>query len=278
MQILDYKHIPPTERREGYFAIPELDRECSSVNQFIELANLNVELTVPTGVIYIDGFTITQAETGIGLTTSNKYTVAVCSGTSYVMHKWISSFGNPELVTRATSTTGTCASSLQALNLASEWLQSGVCKEVIVVGGERITKDTVRLFKELRIPLMCGDGFAYMRLGAEGNDIADTTWKFAYNKNPFAFTRDVLNNLTPGFPVDYVKLHATGSKSNTEAEQDLALLGVPLALKTVIGHTQGISGLLETCIVLSDATIKGKVLVVANGVGGFYGSCVLNRQ
>ena len=278
MRILEYKHIAPSELREGYFAIPELDRESSSVNQFIALANLNVKLTVPTGVIYIDGFTITQAETGIGLTTSNKYTVAVCSGTSYVMHKWISSFSNPELVVQATSTTGTCASSMQALNLASGWLQSGVCKEVIIVGGERITKDTVRLFKELRIPLMCGDGFAFMRLGAEGSDITETTWKFAYNKNPFAFTKESLNQLTPYFPIDYVKLHDTGSKSNTEAEQDLALLGTPLAYKQNIGHTQGISGLLELCIVLSDTSIKGNILAVANGVGGFYGSCILNKE
>lgn len=276
MQILDYKHIVPTEKREGYFAIPELDRTASAVNQFIELADLNIELKVPTGVIYVDGFSVTQSEMGLGATKPTGYKVAICSGTSYALHKWIASFKNPEMVTAGTSTSGTCASGIEALNIANEWIATGVCEEVIVIGGERITQDTIRAFRELKIPVICGDGFVYMKFG-KGTDITNTNWYYAYNKNPFVFEKEVLNNLIPHYEVDYVKLHSTGTDANNNAESDLMKLGKVLAYKDKIGHSQGISSILEMCIVLSDESIKGKILFIASGVGGFYGSCILHR-
>jgi len=276
MQILDYKHIVATERRDGYFAIPELERQKSSVKQFIELANLDIELIKPTGFIYVDGFTITQAESGLG-STAGKYVVAVTGGSSYALHKWISSFKTPEYVVAATITSGTCASGIQALMIAEEWLMLGVCEEVIVIGGERITEDTLRLFKELRIDIMCGDGFVYMKFGKGMGNLESINWKYAYNANPFTFTSHSLNTLIPDYPLDFIKLHGTGTPSNTEAEADLAELGIPLTFKSRIGHTQGISSLLEMCIVLSSDAIKGTILVLANGLGGFYGSCTLYK-
>jgi hypothetical protein len=278
MQILSYKHIVPTERREDYFAIPELDRDLSSVNQFIKLADLNVELTKDTGFIYVDGFTISQAESGVSRNDSTKYLVALTCGTSYIMHKWIGSFKNPEHIKVATTTSGTCSSGVQALTIANSWLDSGICEEVIIIGGERTSKETLRSFREIKIKLMCGDGFVYMKLGAGGNDIVDSRFDFVYNRNAFYFTRDNLNTLIPSYPVDYVKLHGTGTPSNTEAEVDLAALATPIAYKQDIGHTQGISSLLEVCMVLSDDSIKGTILAVANGAGGFFGACTINKH
>jgi len=277
MQILDYKHIAPSEKREGYFAIPELVRNTSSVNQFIKLSQLDIELTKPTGFIYVEGFAISQAESGVTNKVTGKYTVAVCSGTSFIMHKWLSTFKNKHFIRAATNTTGTCASGMQALHIAREWMETGVCEEVILIGGERITEDTIRLFKELRIGILCGDGFVYMKLGRGGVDIEHTKWRYAYNANAFSFTAETLNNLIPWYPVNYVKLHATGSPSNDAAEEDLAKLGIPITYKQNIGHTQGISSLLELCIVMADDSIRGSILVVANGVGGFYGSCTINK-
>ena len=77
------------------------------------------------------------------------------------------------------------------------------------------------------------------------------------------------------YPVDFVKLHGTGTTSNTEAEFGLSQLGGNILLKPDIGHTQGISSLLETCIVIDDIYVEGKVLCTANGFGGYYGAFTL---
>ena len=124
---------------------------------------------------------------------------------------------------------------------------------------------------------MCGDGFAYIKLGKGKDDIVNAKCNFVYNPNAFYFTKENLNTLIPSYPVDYVKLHGTGTPSNTAAETDLAALAIPLSYKHAIGHTQGISSLLEICMVLSDDTIKGRILAVANGAGGFFGGCTINK-
>lgn len=279
MQISEYSYRVGTEKREGYFAIPELKRDVSSANEFINLAALDIDVSKNTGFIYVDGFTVSQAESGVGKSISTRYMVAVCSGSSYIMHKWISSFKNPENLVCTEIVNGTCASGIQAIKKAEEWLESGKCEEVIVIGGERTSQDTLRLFKELKIDIMCGDGFVYLKLNNKhkSNSISNVNWKFAYNRNPFYFSKDQINTLIPDTPVDYVKLHGTDSPSNTEAESDLENIGIPIKYKKSIGHTQGISSLLETCIAMDDASIKGKVLVTANGFGGFYGSFTLTK-
>ena len=110
-----------------------------------------------------------------------------------------------------------------------------------------------------------------MRL-CNGKGINDPVWKYTYQQNPFYFPKEVLDTLIPEYPVDYVKLHGTGTPSNTEGESGLASIGTPITYKQDIGHTQGVSALLETCMVLDDSKIKGRILVTANGLGGFYGS------
>jgi hypothetical protein len=279
MQISEYKYITGTEQREGYFAIPELKRDVSSANEFIKLAALDINVKKNTGFIYVDGFTVSQAESGVGKSLSTKYMVAVCSGSSYIMHKWISSLSKPENIVCAEVVSGTCASGIQAIKKAQEWLDSGQCEEVIVIGGERTSQDTLRLFKELRIGIMCGDGFVYLKLNKKitSNTISHINWKFAYNKNPFYFSKEQINKLIPTIPVGYVKLHGTDSPSNTKAEEDLEDLGIPIKYKSAIGHTQGISSLLETCLVMEDNSVKNRVLVTANGFGGFYGSFILTK-
>lgn len=277
MQITQQYHIKATEKREGYFAIPELDRHKSSVQQFIALSGIApIKLTQATAFLYVDGFTTSQAEAGIG-NAPNKFQVALKTGSSYIAHEWVNQFENKHYLKHVNIITSTCAAGIQAVWEAQRLLDSGVCREVIIIGGERITEGTLRLFKELRIPVICGDGFVFLRLVDKGAQIHDIKWKYAYNENPFAFTKDTLNSLLPFYPVGYVKLHGTGSEANTEAEADLAEFATPLSYKQDIGHTQGISSLLETCIVLADDSIEGKVLITANGLGGFYGAFTLNK-
>ena len=281
MHIVEYKSIHGTEHREKYIAIPELDRYKPSVPQFIKLANLSIILDKPTAFLYVDGFSVAQSESGINTPKVKTYLPAIKSGSSYIAHQWIDTFKGLEHLLTVDIMSGTCAAGIHALYEAQRLLNEGDVKDVIIIGGERITDDTIRLFRELMIPITCGDGFFYMRLTetAEGcmHDIHDIKWKYHYNRNPFVFTEEVLNTLTPDYPVDYVKLHGTGTSANTESEAGLAMIGIPVVYKNTIGHTQGVSSLLETCLVLDDPEISGRVLVVANGLGGFYGSFTLEK-
>ena len=280
MQIVEYKYITPTIDRGEYIAIPELDRKDTTVNQFISITELKIPTNKPTGIILIEGFSIAQSESGIKPSKSEENVVTVKTGSSYALHKWIGQTTNPDNVVYATIVSSTCASGIEAIYVADKLLNKGVCEEVVIIGSERTTEDTISLFKELRIPVVCGDGFVYMKLakGDYVNTITKPRWLYSYNKNPFVFRKQTLNNLIPNSPVDYIKLHGTGTKANDLAESDLEKIALPLKYKCIIGHTQGISSLIETCLVLSDKSIFGNILVVANGFSGFYGSFILNKR
>lgn len=280
MRIIDYKYIIGTEPRDGYIAIPELDRQTPSVPQFIELANLTIKLTRPTAFIYVDGFSMSPSESGLNTTNVDNYMPVIKSGSPYIAHEWVYTFQNKEHLLKVDIMSGTCAAGIQALHEADRLLKSGTVQEVIIIGGERITQDTLRLFKELRIPVTCGDGFVFMRvdLAFNNTEIVHAQWKYHFSNNPFLFTLKAINTLNPGYPVDFVKLHGTGTEANEAAEAGLAKLGIPLRYKPKIGHTQGISALLETCMVLDDQNIQGNILVTANGLGGFYGAFTLVKR
>lgn len=275
MHIIDYTYIIGSIRNSKQVIIEGLSRDKPAAPQFINLAGLNIELTKPTAFIYVDGTTTSQADTGIGLG-NDKYSPAIKSGSTYTAHQWCSTFANIEFLRSMQVVAGTCASGIQAIAEAYKLLYYGEIEEVIIIGHERITADTLRLFKELGVPIVCGDGFVYMRL-EKGHDISDIKWKWAYNVNPFMFTRETLDTLIPAYRLGYVKLHGTGTESNKTAEQGLAERATPIRYKDVIGHTQGISALIETCLVLDDPKIRGRILVTANGLGGYYGAFTLTK-
>lgn len=277
MRIIDYKYIHGTSLKDGIVQIPELNRQKPATSQFIELSKLKLKLTVPTAFIYINGTTVHQSEAGLSQGIE-QYVPAIKTSSPYIAHQWLSIFENKEHLVSMEVTNGTCASAIQAVRRAMELLLNpyyGV-EEVVVIGHERICTDTVRMFKELGIDVTCGDGFVYMRFG-EGHDISRVHWNWAYNPNPFVFTRETLDTLIPSYRIGYVKLHGTGTSANAKAEQGLSDLATPLAYKPTIGHTQGISALLETCLVLDDPNIRGRILVVANGLGGYYGAFTLTK-
>lgn len=278
MRIIDYSCITGTYLRDNIVTIPELERGKPATPQFIELANLNVKLNCPTALICIDGTTVHQSEAGLSKGTE-QFCPAIKGTSPYIAHQWASSFENVEWLESVEVVNGTCASSIQAVSRAHDILndQWSDVTEVIVIGHERITPDTQRLFKELGINIVCGDGFVYMKFGKGGFEVAVPTWKWAYNKNPFVFTRETLDTLIPAYRIGYVKLHGTGTPANDAAEAGLAEIATGLTYKPLIGHTQGISALLETCLVLDDPNIRGRILVTANGLGGYYGAFTLTK-
>ena len=276
MRIIEYSSLHGTQKRNGYFAVTEFDRITPSTRQFTDLAGLNITLTKPTAFLYIDGVSFTASDAGIGTNAVSPTTAVIKTTSSYSTHCWVRTFKGNEHLVKVDTISSTCAAGIQALYEANKLLESGEVEEVIVIGCERISDATLKLFSELCIPITCGDGFVFMRL-AKGDGISDIKWKYRYNSNPFMFTKDTLDELTPSYPVDYVKLHATGTGANESAEEGLRKLGHNLRYKDLIGHTQGVSSLVETCMVLDDDSIQGKILVVANGLGGFYGSFTLDK-
>lgn len=280
MYIIDYRYIHGTEERPGYIAIPELSRTDTSVHQFIELAKLNIVLDKPTAFIYVDGFSVSQSEAGIKSSKTCSKIPAIKSAVSYTAHEWAYTFENKEHLQKVDITSGTCASGIQALYEANRLLNDGIIQEVIIIGGERITDFTMKAFKEMRIPITCGDGFFYMKVSNNNGkerkpQVNHIEWKYKYENNPFLFSRETIDTLTPAYPVDFIKLHGTGTTANTVAEAGLSEIAVPITFKHVIGHTQGVSSLLETCIMLDNPTLKGTIMVTANGFGGYYGAFAL---
>ena len=277
MQIIDYSYLVGSETKNRQIIIPELIRDKPATPQFIELINLKIKLTCPTAFIYVAGTLVDQSESGLHKGTET-YMPVIKSTSPYVAHQWASTFKNKMYLTSMEVVNGTCASAMHAIYRANKIIMNplNIAEQVIIIGQERTTPDTIRLFKELGIKIVCGDGFVYMRLG-KGIDISKPQWLWAHNDNPFKFTKETLNNLIPDYKVGYVKLHGTGTPVNDMAEFDLAALATPLVYKASIGHTQGISALLETCLLLEDSSIRGRILVVANGLGGYYGSFTLTK-
>lgn len=280
MLIKEYKYLAGTEKRDGYYAIPEMSRNDPCTPQYQKLLNLNIELTAKTAFIYVDGFSLSQAEPVFADGPKDLYVPAIKNGVSFMAHEWMRSFKNPQMITNFEIISSTCAAGIQAIKSAENFLSSKEVDEVIIIAAERTTFNTLRLFKELRIPIMCGDAFVYMKLVKGENTtsfprVVDAKWKFNFENNPFYFTRETLDNLIPKYNVDYVKLHGTGTKSNSVAEAGIAQLGKTIIYKDRIGHTQGASSLVETCMVLDNDKVSGNILVTANGLGGFYGSFLL---
>lgn len=276
MRVIDYKCITGSKLKDGIIVIPEIDRTNLATPQFQELSDLKVNLERKTALIYLAGASLCQSDADVGVLVHERYVPAIKYGHSYNAHSWVKSFENTENLVHMEVVEGTCASGINAVKRANELLMSMRVDEVIIIGYEKIPEGTKRLFKELRMPVTCGDGFAYMRL-ERGFELADFNWKWAYNPNPFVFTKKDLNTLIPDYRIGYVKLHGTGTAANTAAEEDLEALATPLVYKDKIGHTQGISALIETCLVLDNPKIRGRILVTANGLGGYFGSFTLTK-
>jgi hypothetical protein len=278
MHITDYKYIHGTEDRGNYIAIPELNRHKHSAQQFIKLANLDITLTRPSAFLYVDGVSLSPSESGLNQIDIKNYIPKIKGTAAYIVHEWVDTFKGIEYLQKVDVMSGTCAAGIQAVYEAQRILNEGIIKDVIIIGSERITEDTLTLFKQLQIPIICGDGFFYMKISCYEDDapmIFSPEWKYTHQRNPFMFPREVLDTLIPDYPVDFVKLHGTGTESNKEAEAGLASIAKVRVYKHVIGHTQGISALLETCILLDDCTVSGRILVTANGLGGNYGAFTL---
>ena len=123
MRIVDFHSVHGTEQRDGYIGIPRLSRESSSVAAFRRMANVNLVLTKPTAFIYVDGFTVSQAEAGLNDMCGGRKMPIIRSGSSYIAHEWIYRMTNPEFIQHVNIVSSTCAAGIQALYEAHKLLK-----------------------------------------------------------------------------------------------------------------------------------------------------------
>lgn len=176
----------------------------------------------------------------------------------------------------------TCASGLSAIHKAKQLFSVGYT-DVIVYAVDIIEETQLLLFKQIGVDLLCGDGIGILHLSVDGMyDIVDTTFCYNRDTSPMSVSSEgykkVLDNLNTE-EVDLIKTHGSGTDRNTIEEisaiEHIACRKVEY--KSEIGHTQGASSIVEICMML-DREEFNKALVLASGLGGFYGGCVIRRD
>jgi len=288
MFIKDYKYLVPTINVEDHNEIEGIDRESYTTRQYLDKIKAP-KLTKTTGILYAGGFNIHQSESRdvtsvnpryIGTINYQPTSMIIKESTVYSIHQWIGEMQNNELVVYANINGNTCASAMHSIYEAERLLKEGVCEEVIIIAEERTSFNTLRIFKEHRVPLVCGDGFAMITLTLEPTDIeiTDTKWFYSYHRNPFQTTSEAYIQVDTDKSIDNIKPHGTGTPTNTKAEQEIIRDRNAVYYKNIIGHTQGVSAALEICMLIDDNNVLGSTLCVASGLGGFYGSCILHKH
>jgi hypothetical protein len=267
-----------------YLVNPEVDVEGYMTAQYISMLEDYIASLKLTGkkcaVLYAGGVLLAASEgrntrkSGVKLRRKQlKSTLAIKEVSAYSMHKYIGMIEGNENVCYANINGNTCASSMYSLYEAEQLLKADF-DEVVIIAEEKTSYNTLRVFSESRIDLQVGEGVAIIHLAKNGTDITDCKWSYEYNRNPFLVTEEGYS--TVATEAEYINPHGTGTTTNESAEASLREGKEELRYKEDIGHTQGLSGLIEVCMVL-DENIKGDVLCVSSGLGGFYGSCVVHK-
>lgn len=277
MKVLSYKYIKPDE--DGI--VKGLDRQGYMSPQYIEVMGeylSTIQLNGKCAVLYAGGAMVTASEARnaedkmIYREHEKKSTVVIKELAAYSMHRWIGELSGREHVQYASINGNTCASSMYSLYEAEQLLNNGY-DEVVIIAEEKTAYNTLRIFDEHSIPLKVGEGCVVIHLSKDGSDITDCKWSYEYNRNPFGVTQSGYTKIMSHS--DMVKPHGTGTENNESAES-IFKDKPQLRYKEKYGHTQGVSGLLEVCMVM-DEDVSGDVLCVSSGLGGFYGSCIIHK-
>lgn len=277
MKVLSYKYIAPNE--EG--VVEGLDRSGYMTTQYIEMMSeylKTLELKGKCAVLYAAGAVLPASEArntedkGIYREKAKPSGACIRELAAYGMHKWIGVLNGRDNIRYANINGNTCASSMHSIYEAQKLLDEGY-DEVLIISEEKTSYNTLRIFDEHNINLKVGEACAVMHV-TKGDDITDCKWAYEYNRNPFGTTVSGYEQVVT--ECDYVKPHGTGTENNENAEKKVYGEIPQIRYKEVYGHTQGVSGLLEVCMVLDSGL--DNVLCVSSGLGGFYGSCLVHKR
>lgn len=276
--------------------LPLRDRYMSDVHAKLyakELDTFKGSPTLKTALLYIGG--------GLEHHSLSRYhqchtelprsTAVVKSQVGYAAHKYALLIGNIDYLS---INANACASAMYAIYEAQNLLDKEGFDEVFIVGEEWVEPNELLLYKQLGIGITCSDGFVVARFVKHNQTcftsaplFAKATWLFHQESACLNFSKAGYTKVLQNYKddqIDVVKTHGTGTDNNNEAEDgaiaDVLLSNVQkLYYKQSIGHSQGVSALLEICVSLDDANLQNKtILALASGLGNFYGGVLYRRS
>lgn len=250
------------------------------INKFSDSIK-QIKLDGKIGVMYAAGASLHQGESRIYTGSYTNSLEIQPSGpiikelTAYMLHKYIGLVHGNNDVVYANINSNTCASSMYSIWEAKQLIDNGTIDHAVIISEEKTSFNTIRIFYEHHINIRPGEGFALIVVSknGEGPKLLDAKWEYSYNKNPFLVNTDGYTKVK--CEADMVKGHKTGTDQNDLAEQEV--FGSTFGYKDKIGHCQGASGLIELCLILDDNKLNGRILCTASGLGGFYGSCLVEK-
>ena len=282
MKIKSYKYITGI-KTEDRVTIPEIDRSKYTSQVFSsEMLSYvrGIETNGRTALLIAGGPAIHHSDTRNVNGLAVEGTVVVKSQIGYNMYSIARMFKCE--IDYVSINTNTCASSMYCLHEAKRLMNEGFL-DVIVVAVDLVDDTQELLFKQLGIDLVCGDCISVVHLSKEGiATIEEVEWLWNRDSSPMSVSVEGYSKLVSRFDVegvDLIKLHGSGTDRNTEVELE-AVKGFnckKIEYKSEIGHTQGASSVVEICMML-DREEFTKALVLASGLGGFYGGCIINKE
>lgn len=271
--------------------IDGIDRDGYMTLQFLKLTKEYLESITTEGktaLLYAAGPAMHHSDARDVGNTTRDGSIAVKSQIGYNVYNVARACKNAK-IEYASSNANTCASSMYSLHEASRLMREGYT-DVIVFASDLVEASEELLFEQLGVEISCGDGLAVVHFTKDITDrsmaeISKTAWIWNADRSPMAVSAEgysrVIEYLDVG-EVDVVKAHGTGTARNNEEELEAIKSSMEcnriVSYKHRIGHTQGVSALLELCMLVEDDAIEWHTgLVLASGLGGFYGGCVVRK-
>ena len=291
MVISSYKYVVGTEKVNGNMQIPELNRSTYMTTEYLRMFKEytdTLKLEGRCALLIAGGPASHHSESRV---IDDQYTagsVVIKSQLGYSTYIIAKALGVEFDYTNIN--TNTCASSMHCIDEAFSLINYKGYDHVVVVAFEETEESQLKLFEQLDISLMCGDGAGIAvfskdkRLGS--TEVSSTAFIWKLESHPMFVSTSGYTDLLDRLEcegVNKVKTHGTGTGVNEAAEKaaitsKLCDTVEVIGYKGVIGHTQGASGLIELLMLLENMHNGDKAVVLASGLGGFYGGCTVVRS
>ena len=291
MVISSYKYVVGTKKVNGNMQIPELNRSTYMTTEYLRMFKEytdTLKLEGRCALLIAGGPASHHSESRV---IDDQYTagsVVIKSQLGYSTYVIAKALGL--VFDYININTNTCASSMHCVDEAFSLINYKGYDHVVILSFEETEESQLKLFEQLGIELMCGDG-AGIAVFSKDRTLGDVevtstafTWKLEAHPM-FVSTAGyvMLMNMLDCKGVNKVKTHGTGTGVNEAAEKaaihsELCDTVEVIGYKHVIGHTQGASGLIELLILSEDMHSGDKAVVLASGLGGFYGGCTITKK
>ena len=291
MVISSYKYVVGTEKVNGNMQIPELDRGAYMTTEYLRMFKeyiSTLKLEGRCALLIAGGPASHHSESRV---IDNQYTagsVVIKSQLGYSTYVIAKALG--VMFDYININTNTCASSMHCIDEAFSLINYKNYDHVVVVAFEETEESQLKLFEQLGIELMCGDGAGIAVFSNDRSlgdvEVTSTAFTWKLEAHPMFVSTDgyvMLMSMLDCEGVNKVKTHGTGTGVNEAAEKAAIvskLCGTVeiIGYKNIIGHTQGASGLIELLMLSNSISSGDKVVALASGLGGFYGGCTVIKK